>query len=272
MKSLGIHQFQQKKFKLMGLKGEFAPHVGDIPYAFQMVVFGDSGNGKTEYCIRFAKALCRHGKVAWVSYEQGHGYDLQTACNRNSMQEVNGQFIVIDPNEGRDHGKSYLQELDDYLKRRNSPDFIFIDSVDYTRFAFEDYTFLKNKYGKRKAFIFISHANGKKPKSAIGERILYDGGLGIRIDKYIALVVKNRFGGFNDLMIWEAKAREVNPGYFLARAKNSPNSPKKGDLFAENKVENPEKLHVPPAQSEGVRAETTPKAPIVNPLKTPLAV
>jgi len=271
MKVLGTYQFQQKKFKLMGLKGEFAPHLGDIPFAFVMEIFGNSGNGKTEYCIRFAKALASHGKVAWFSYEQGHGYDLQQAVNRNKMNDVNGQFYIIDPNDGREKNKSYLEELDDYLSKRNSPDFIFIDSIDYTRFTFDDYTFLKNKFGKRKAFIFISHANGKRPKSAIGERILYDGGIGIYIDRFIGTVVKNRFGGFEDFMVFEQRARELNPAYFLAKVK-AQSGAKQGGLFEEKSSENPEKMHIPPPETIGVSAENTPIKESKKAIKTPVEV
>lgn len=255
----------------MGLKGEFAPHLGDIPFAFQMLIFGNSGNGKTEYCIRFAKVLANYGKVAWLSYEQGHGYDLQQAVNRNKMHEVSGEFYIIDPNESRDAGKSYLEELDEYLSKRSSPDFIFIDSVDYTRFSFDDYAFLKNKYGKRKAFIFISHANGKRPKSAIGERILYDGGMGIFIDKFIAFVVKNRFGGFEELMVFEQRARELNPTYFLAKVKAQTNA-KQGVLSAENTAESAEKMQLPPSESEGVAAKTPTKSSKKAAIKTPSTV
>ncbi|TZF81798.1 hypothetical protein FW774_17225 [Pedobacter sp. BS3] len=268
MKVLGTYQFQQKKFKLMGLTGEFAPHLGNIPFAFQMIVFGNSGNGKTEYCIRLAKTLASYGKVAWISYEQGHGFDLQQAINRNRMDEVNGQFYVIDPNESRDHSKTYIEELYEYLDKRNSPDFIFVDSVDYTRFTWDDYILLKNTF-KRKTFIFISHAAGKRPKSSIGERILYDGGIGVFIDKYIGFVIKNRFGGFEDFLVWEAKAREVNPAYFLARLKGQ-NKPKQGDLFDKNTAETPEKMHVPPPETMGVRAENTPKPKAKKAPKTPV--
>lgn len=269
MKVLGTYQFQQKKFKLMGLKGDFAPHLGDIPFAFQMLIFGNSGNGKTEYCIRLAKTLASYGKVAWFSYEQGHGYDLQQAVNRNRMSDVNGSFYIIDPNDGRDPGKSYLEELDEYLSKRNSPEFIFIDSVDYTKFSFEDYAFLKNKYGKRKSFIFISHANGKRPKSAIGERILYDGGIGIFIDKFIAFVVKNRFGGFEEFIVFEKRARELNPVYFSNRLKAQTKAVE-GDLFTKKEPETTEKMHIPPPESEGVCAEIPTKLSKKKAHKTPV--
>nr|WP_157535912.1 hypothetical protein [Mucilaginibacter sp. L294] len=253
----------------MGLTGEFAPHLGDVPFAFQMIVAGNSGNGKTEYCIRLAKALAKYGKVAWLSYEQGHGYDLQKACNRNRMDEVSGRFYIIDPNESRKPNKSYLEELDEYLKARNSPDFIFIDSLDYTKFSFDDYDFLKKKYGKRKALIFISHANGKRPKSAVGDRIWYDGGIGIYVEKFIAFPFKNRFGGQADFMVYEARARELNPAYFLAKVKAS-TSAKQGVLSADNAATTPEKMHIPPSESEGVCAENTTKTKAKKAPKTPV--
>lgn len=269
MKVLGTYQFQQKKFKLLGLKGEFKPHLGDVPRAFVGIVFGNSGNGKTEYCIRLAKSFAAHGKVAWISYEQGHGYDLQKAVNRNRMDEVNGQFYIIDPNEGRDHSKTYAEELDEYLGKRNSPDFIFIDSVDYMRLSFEEYAYLKNKYGKRKTFIFISHAKGKLPKSSIGERILYDGGVGIFISKFIAYVDKNRFGGFEELIIYMQRAMELNPAYF---AKKTQNTAKQGDLFDKSTDETPEKMHIPPPETKGVRAKNTTETTLSDASKTPATV
>jgi hypothetical protein len=269
MKTLGIVQFQQKKFKLLGLKGEFADQLGDLPTGFQMIVWGNSGNGKTEYCIRLAKSLANYGKVAWLSYEQGHGYDLQKAINRNKMGEVSGKFYIIDPNSQRKAGKSYLEELDDYLSARNSPNFIFIDSVDYTRFSFDDYDFLKKKYGHNKGFIFISHAEGKHPKSAVGKRILYDGGMGFYVNKFISVVEKNRFGGEADFIIYEKRARELNPAYFLAKVKAS-SSAKQGVLNVDNHDDNPEKMHIPPSESEGVNAENTPETKPIKAPKTPV--
>jgi hypothetical protein len=214
MKVLGTVQFQQKKFKTLPLTGRFKNTLGNIPYHFMAIIYGDSGNGKTECCIQLAKDLTAFGKVAWLSYEQGHGFDLQTAVNRNKMEDVSGNFLIIDPVSDLPHGTTFLQDLDKYLAKRNSPEFIFIDSVDYTRFDFADYEVLKTKYGHRKTFIWISHANGNKPQKRVATQILYDGGIGIFVKNFIATVIKNRFGGFTDYIIYEKMARERNPLYF----------------------------------------------------------
>ena len=214
MKVLGIDQFQKKKFNLLDYEGKFKPTLGNIPAAFMMVIYGESGNGKTEACLQLAKELTRHGKVAWLSYEQGQGFDLQTAINRNKMEEVSGKFLVIDPSENRVKGKSFFQELVDFLSKRGSPHFVFIDSLDYLRLTWEEYVYLKDKFGKKKAIIFIAHATGSKPKLRITEQIYYDGGFAFIVKKYIMHVMKNRFGGFEPYIIWDEKARQLNPKFF----------------------------------------------------------
>jgi hypothetical protein len=232
MKVLGVKQFHQMRFKFLPLgKSPFAATMGKIPFNFIAVVYGFSGNGKTEFCMQLAKELCKFGKVGWLSYEQRHGSDLQEATRRNNMDEVSGNFYPIDPISNIPDGVGLLEDLDNYLKKRNAPDFIFIDSLDYTGFSFEDYVYLKNKYGGRKAFIFISHSSKSGAlKKAVSERIVFDGGLGIFVSKYIATPDKNRYGGFEPFVVWEERARLLNPLHFAKQVKEKkPKKEKKND-------------------------------------------
>lgn len=240
MKALGIKQFHQKTFKLMDLEGSpFKPTLGNVPKHFICVIGGFSGNGKTEFCIQLAKELCGHGKVAWLSYEQRHGFDLQTATKRNKMEEESGQFIPIDPIANLAHGVSFLEDLDNYLAKRNSPDYVFIDSVDYTGWKKEDYIYLKEKYEGKKSLLFICHTDKSgNPRKSISADIIFDGGMFILVQKYIATPQKNRFGGFEPFVIWEAKARELNPLFFDPKKKLSANnSDKQQELFEESENE-----------------------------------
>jgi len=226
MKALGIVQFHQKKFKLMDLDGSpFQPTLGNVPMHFICVIGGFSGNGKTEFCVKFAKELAKcnvNSKVAWFSYEQRHGYDLQTATMRNKMEEVSGRFIPIDPIANLPNDVSFLEDLDNYLSKRNSPDYIFIDSVDYTGWKKEDYIYLKEKYEGKKTFVFICHTDKSgNPRKSIASDIIFDGGMFILVQKYIAKPEKNRFGGFDPYVIWEKKARELNPLFFDPKSKAS---------------------------------------------------
>lgn len=217
MKSLGVDQFLSKKFKLLGIEGEWKDTLGFLPTGFVGIVYGDSGNGKTEFLIQLAKYLATFGRVAWWSYEQRHGYDLQRAVVRNNMQEVSGNFIVIDPLAKVKEGHSLFDELMTNMAKRNSPQFYIIDSYDYINFTKDEYHELRNRFGHRKGIIFVSHARGSKPKKAVAEYIEYDGGFGIYVKKFIAYVHKNRFSGFEPYLIWEEKARELNPLFFKSK-------------------------------------------------------
>lgn len=249
MKVLGVKQMQQKAFKLLKfLDVQWKGILGSIPSAFILIVYGHSGNGKTEFLLRMAKFFTRFGTVAWLSYEQGHGYDLQLAINRNNMEDVSGSFLIIDPCANKPHHVSYLEDLDNYLSKRNSPQFVFIDSLDYLNWKFEDYLYLKEKFvvKKKKTIVFVSHAKGSEPKSAIGERIKYDGGMGFRVSKFIAYPDKNRFGGNDPYVIWEEKARELNPLFFKPSTKDQP---KEAGKTAKKKPEKVKEMAETPAEA-----------------------
>lgn len=226
MKSLGVQQFLDKKFKILTIEDPaWCGILGSLPHSFIGTIHGKSGQGKTEFTVRLAKLLCSFGKVGWLSYEQGHGYDLQRAIARNHMSDVARRFIPVDPNAKRRPGLSMFDELDQYLARRGSPDFIFIDSLDYLELDFEQYKHLKLRHS-RKGIVFINHEKGNEPKSAIGSRIAYDGQFTIQVKNYIATPVKSRIGGITDYIIWEERARALNPLYF-ARRDEAASSPRK---------------------------------------------
>lgn len=216
MKVLGVKQFHQKKFKLLNLKkSKFNSILGNVPKFFTAVIYGFSGNGKTEFTIMLAKELSKHGRVLWLSYEQRHGYDLQMASKRNEMHKTSGNFLVSDPLANLPKDVTLLQDLDNYLDRRGSADYVVIDSLDYTEFSKADYKYLKNKYFNKKGFIFIAHSskNGSLNK-AIGRDIVFDGGMGILVKDFIAYPDKNRFGGFEPFVVFEDQARKRNPIFF----------------------------------------------------------
>lgn len=221
MKSIGVMQLLQKKFHFLPLDEEFKGLIGNLPESFNAVIFGNSGQGKTDLCIRLAKALSKIDKVGWWGYEQGHDADIQMAAVRNNLNEVAGQFIPIDPMEklrtptGRETMTDVLfEDLDRSLGKRNSPRFIFIDSIDYTGFTFDHYKYLKEKYKKKKGIIWISHAKGKEPKLQVAKSIAYDGQFTIYVKEFVAYVIKSRIGGRYPFIIWPdevARRLENNP-------------------------------------------------------------
>lgn len=259
MKALGIVQFHQKKFKFIPLKSEkWKAILGDLPYSFVLVIGGFSGNGKTEACIQLADELCSHGKVGWFSYEQRHGADLQRATIRNKMERHSGSFIPIDPLSNLPEGVSLLEDLDKYLSKRNSPDFIFIDSVDYTRWTKADYDYLWKKYYGKKSFIFICHTDKSgNPRKTVSTDIIFDGGVFLWAKKYILFPEKNRYGGFEPMVIYEKEARKWHPLFFDPKTKVEPKAlVKQPELFEKQDVQSEGVTKKSVSETQGVDAKS----------------
>ena len=232
MKSINVFQLEQKTYDTVELTDDFKPTFGNIPKNTHMVIFGDSGNGKTEFVMRFVKCLCMLGiDVDWISYEQGHGMDLQQACVRNKMIEVKQHFQISDPDSKEDN-VSYFEDLEEKVRKRGSCDVFVIDSLQYTRFTFEDYKKLKRLY-KKKSFIWISHKDGRLPAGPVAKAVAYDGAITILVKNFIAHVLKNRFGGWAAYIIWEQRARLLDAKFFLQYDKGA----QKPEINAENEAE-----------------------------------
>jgi len=182
---------------------------------FMGVVYAPSGSGKTELCVRIAKGLTKYGKVAWLSYEQGHDADLQRAMIRNEMHDYAGTFIPFDPmeklpkaREGESMPDLLFRDFVDFLKKKNSPKYVFIDSIDYTGWNTDHYKELKKLFKGKKGIIFIGHVKGRSPKLQITKDIEYDGQFGIYVREYVAYVVKSRLGGKKPFVIWPEEVQE----------------------------------------------------------------
>lgn len=209
------------KHKYLDIDEEFIGIMGELPACFNGVVFGQSGNGKTEFCIRLAKQFTKFGTVAWLSYESGHSADMQKAAKRNGLIDYSGKFIPIDPLEkirspkiGETLIDVLFEDLVNTLKKRNSPQFVFIDSLDYTRFTFEQYDILKQLFKKKKGIVWISHAKGNAPKLQVAKDIGYDGQFIIKVKKYVATVEKSRTGGRFPFIVWPEEVKrklEIDP-------------------------------------------------------------
>jgi hypothetical protein len=165
------------------------------------------------------------------------------------MQEVSGRFYISDPLQDLKPGTSLLEDLTAYLKRRGSPDFVFVDSADYTGFRKKDYLFLKETFTK-KAFVWIGHGKGNGHRNLIGEDIEFDGHIGIRVDKYIGHVVKNRFSAFEPYIVYPERAKLLNPKFFEDIEKQG----EKARVAAEKAEQKAQKETEKQPEQEGVSA------------------
>lgn len=147
------------------------------------IIWGDSGNGKSSFIMQLAKYLCNFGKVAYDSLEESRGLSLKKSLIRHKMDEVNGKFLVID--------REPMDELSKRLLKRRSPDFVIIDSFQYSDLNYKKYKALKEKH-LNKTLIFISHSEGDKPEGRAAKKVMFDADVKIYVRGFRA-ICKGRF-------------------------------------------------------------------------------
>lgn len=164
------------------------------------LVWGNSGSGKTRFAMQLCKYLCRFGRVAYNSLEEGLSKSMQNAIMQVGMKEMERRFILLDM-----EGKSDLEKR---LERRKSPDVVIIDSLQYFRMTLADYERFKRKF-PNKLFIFVSHAKGNEPKGSVAESIRYDAFVKVRIEGYKAFPVSRYLNGdAPPFIIWTQGAED----------------------------------------------------------------
>lgn len=190
--------------EIIPFEGKWREAIGLPELKGSWIISGDSGEGKTSFAMQLGKyfsSISSAGalRTAYNSIEEGMSGSIQEAYIRTGMGEVSGRFLLLD--------KEPIAELKERLRKRRSPDVIIIDSVQYTGLTARGYKDLVDEF-ENKLFIFISHADGNKPKGALAQAIYYDAFVCIRVKGFKAFVTKSRYGGSGEIVISEQKARE----------------------------------------------------------------
>lgn len=200
-KVLSLQQLLAKKYAFLeGLPEKILESFGKLTRNFILIAYGASGNGKSNLILEILKALMPHGSILYVSFEEGHEASMQATAIRHlaNLPDACIRFA--------DHTMQFDQ-LCTRLRRQKSEQFIVIDSIQYTGWTIKQYQILKEQFGHRKTFIFISHSEGKAPDGKVAKKIEYDATIKVRVEGYIAFI-RGRLGGNKPFLIWEEGARK----------------------------------------------------------------
>lgn len=199
-KVLGLKQLLQKKSKVLeGLSPALKDCFGNLVEGFIMIIWGQSANGKSEFTMQIIKEFMAFGKVLYVGLEEGHSDSMQQRVIRNlNESDHNGKI------EFADHEMHY-EKLILKLTRKKSPKYVVIDSLQYWNISYDQYKALKERFPK-KSFIFVSHAAGKYPDGRTADKVRYDAGVKVRVDKFIAFIT-SRYGGHLNYVVYEERAK-----------------------------------------------------------------
>lgn len=181
----GVREILATRYDTLDFEGEWREAFGTPERKGVWLIWGNSANGKTSFALKLCKELCRFGRVAYDSLEEGACLSMQDAIRRENMMEVDRRFLLIDNED--------MTQLSVRLKRQKSPDFVVIDSLQYARLTYPDYIRFKELH-RNKLLIFISHAKGKQPRGNTAESVMYDASLKIYVEGFRAFS-KGRFKG-----------------------------------------------------------------------------
>ncbi|MBS4057788.1 MAG: hypothetical protein KGZ82_10770 [Bacteroidales bacterium] len=197
-RAIPISQLSKQRFRGLEFEGPWADALGQPEITGAWLIWGNSGNGKTRFALQLAKYMCRFGRVAYNSLEEGASLSFQRAVDAVDFTPVSRRMIVLD--------KEPVHELIARLKRQKSPDIIIIDSVQYTGLKYQDYISLRDTF-RRKLFILVSHADGKLPEGRVAKSIRYDAMVKVWVEGYVAYPV-SRYGGGQPYVIWEEGSQQ----------------------------------------------------------------
>ena len=121
-KAYCIADIERMNFKIVQLKGEWQRHLGEMERSGSVLIFGDSGHGKTTYALMKSKAICNSEKVLYNTAEEGIRASWQRSIRLNNMTSVKGKFKYV---------KESYDELFERLKMKRQAKVVIIDSVQY---------------------------------------------------------------------------------------------------------------------------------------------
>ena len=173
----------KKKIPSIPFEGVWRDAFGEPGRTGVWLIWGESANGKSSFAMQLAKELTKYGKVAYNSLEESLSLFFQNNMRRCRMEEARGRFLVLD--------RESAEALSERLKRQRSPDFVIIDSLQYTGLNYREYKRLKEAHPD-KLFVFVSHADGDKPKGSTAVSVQYDADMKILVQGYRA-ICKGRF-------------------------------------------------------------------------------
>lgn len=196
---LSLSQMRAKKFKyLEDLPQSFIDSFGLIAWGARIFIYGNSGNGKSSLIMILIELFSRHGKIMYLALEEGHSATTQANINQYLPSDFEGQIQFADIT-------MTVPLLRAHLAKRNSPKIIFIDSVQYLDLDKMGYKSLVSQF-KNKIFVFVSHADGRKPLGGLARDILYDADVKVFVKSLVAFV-SSRFRGGKSYVIYEKGAK-----------------------------------------------------------------
>jgi hypothetical protein len=206
MVAISIPNLIAEEFTCLDLQGEWYQAFGNPEPVGVWFIWGNSGNGKSVFALQLCKEMLRAlrdlpnrkaARGAYVSLEEGKSNSVKKRFKQNGMDTVKGLKLII---------KENIDQISKRLEKENNLRFVVIDSFQYTKMSFQKYMEFRGKHPD-KLLIFISQADGKKPKGRAADSVMYDADIKIMVEGFRAFCKGREIGpNGGTYTIWPEKA------------------------------------------------------------------
>lgn len=203
-RAYNVHQIRQFRPATLDFDGEWLASIGRPERTGSWLIWGKSANGKTRFALQLARYLCKFGRVAYDSLEEGLSLTMQHAIAEVGFSDGKAKrnFSLLD--------KEPIDELAERLRKEKAPKIVIIDSLQYTGMTYTAYKALRDE-NPGKLLIFISHADGAEPKGNVANSVKFDANVKIYVEGYRAMP-QSRYGGGQPYDVWPQKSAEYWAG------------------------------------------------------------
>lgn len=198
-----VHELETTKFDVMEFTGKWLDTFGKPEKAGAWIVSGESSQGKTSLIFKAAKYMTQFvkHKILINSIEEGKTESFKLTARRSHLSNVSDKILF--------GNRVPIAKVQERLRKQRSPEIVIIDSIQHSDLNKKKYEELKNEFFHKKLFIFISHADGKKPKGTLAQFIWYDAMIKIRVEGFKAFP-ESRFGGGEPFVIDAERAAKYH--------------------------------------------------------------
>ena len=176
-----VNKLKEMDYDALNFKGEWAELLGVPSVNFKLAVYGNPGQGKSNFCLQLAHYLSKDfGRVLFVCSEEGYSKTLKDKIILNGLGGT----------------ELYFSEIHSYeeLKEKIKPDifhFIILDSINNMGIDIKRLNALNEHY-KNSATVSIAQAT-KKGELRGSQEIEHLVDITIKVDTRKATATKNRF-------------------------------------------------------------------------------
>ena len=197
-RALSVQNLKTYQARVLPFEGLWLDAIGMPELRGSWIVWGSSANGKTRFALQLARYMAGFVKVAYDSLEEGLSLSIKEAVLACAMADVSRSFMLLD--------QEPIPDLMKRLARKQSPDVVIVDSIQYSGLNYAEYKRLRDSF-PHKLFVFVSHADGKEPKGNVAKSVRYDAFVKIYVEGYRAFP-QSRYGGGGQYIIWEKGAAD----------------------------------------------------------------